>query len=240
MLQDKEMLQFCFTLNFDNMEEKVGLKLERKVRHAYGANTGAVCSKCGDEADGEELAKNIKSGQVMRCKECEGPIKPKIIFYGEKLDNNFTDVWDFLEDEAMGSLRQAMKASVLKMKNDLEKIRQEIRNVGEDEADKKDFVPDVLHNYPEPELVDGGGCDLLLILGPSMNQQPFCQIAGKTTKGCPQVYINTQNNIFNPCYDFHDLKNHPNRLFLQGKPEDVLSQLIKDIEWEKEYEEMKR
>ena len=100
------------------------------------------------------------------------------------------------------------------MKNDLEKMRHELKTSSWEE-NKKEFVPETLE-YPEPELIDNGGCDLLIILGPSVNQQPYCRVASKTTSGCPQVLINQDNNIFNYEYDFCDLLNFPNRLFLQG------------------------
>ena len=53
------------------------------------------------------------------------------------------------------------------MKNDLEKMRHELKTCSWEE-DKKEFVPETLE-FPEPELIDNGGCDLLIILGPSVN-----------------------------------------------------------------------
>ena len=100
------------------------------------------------------------------------------------------------------------------MKNDIEKMRHELKH-GSWEEDKAEFVPETLQ-HPDPEMIDGGGCDLLIIIGPSLNVQPYCRVANQTTKGCPQVVINQDNNVYNPEYDFEDLLNFPNRLFLKG------------------------
>ena len=72
--------------------------MKKKARFAYGLNKGAVCSKCGKKADEGELRKCIKSGQILKCEDCEGPVKPEINFIGEELTNNFKKVWQMIED----------------------------------------------------------------------------------------------------------------------------------------------
>ena len=46
LLQDKNILQINMTQNIDNLEEKVGLDMEKRVVQAHGANRGATCAKC--------------------------------------------------------------------------------------------------------------------------------------------------------------------------------------------------
>jgi NAD-dependent SIR2 family protein deacetylase len=55
------------TQNIDNLEEKAGLDMERRVVQAHGANKGAHCSVCKRDQDFIEYEKHYKSGKIMYC-----------------------------------------------------------------------------------------------------------------------------------------------------------------------------
>jgi NAD-dependent SIR2 family protein deacetylase len=65
-----------------------------KVVQAHGANVGAACSVCKKEYDRELLDQHIEDQKIFRCENlkengdeiCEGPIKPNIVFFGEKMN----------------------------------------------------------------------------------------------------------------------------------------------------------
>ena len=80
------------TQNIDNLEESAGFALDDIIQ-AHGANFGATCAKCKKASDREELHKGVSEGTVVRCKrgDCNGPIKPDIVFFGEQLPETFTD-----------------------------------------------------------------------------------------------------------------------------------------------------
>ena len=92
-------------------------------------------------------------------------------------------------------------------------MRHDIQQTGLPENEKTEFVPKSCGG-DLPEFIDNGGCDLLIVIGSSINQQPFCQIVKRTTKGCPQILINPENNRMNYCFDFENTYDYPNRLFL--------------------------
>jgi NAD-dependent histone deacetylase SIR2 len=56
---------------------------------AHGANFGAHCGKCGKDCDRAKLDNCIKEGKIMNCDKCDGPVKPKIVFFGEGLPHEF-------------------------------------------------------------------------------------------------------------------------------------------------------
>lgn len=72
-----------------------------------------------------------------------------------------------------------------------------------------------LYDFAEPPtpLFDDGGCDLMLIMGTSMAVHPFCATIMETSRKTPKVLINMENTRLN-AYDFDDLYNNPERLFL--------------------------
>jgi NAD-dependent SIR2 family protein deacetylase len=67
-LNKKDILQYNFTQNIDNLESRTALDME-KVIQCHGANIGAQCAKCKIEHDEKVLKKNISKQKVMRCKE---------------------------------------------------------------------------------------------------------------------------------------------------------------------------
>ena len=98
--------------------------MKNKVIQAHGANDGAICAKCQQDGDHLELKKAIKQGKILRCKLdffeeedteekdkdgklltkkvnrglCDGPIKPKITFFGESLPKEIYKAWEKIKD----------------------------------------------------------------------------------------------------------------------------------------------
>lgn len=50
MLFDRGLVKFYLTQNIDNLESKADFSPDQIIQ-AHGANTGAVCSVCGEEQD---------------------------------------------------------------------------------------------------------------------------------------------------------------------------------------------
>jgi len=93
MLHEKKLLFKNMTQNIDNLEEKTGIDMDMVIQ-AHGANRGAHCSKCKKKKDAEEMAAAIQKQEVLRCKECQGPVKPDITFFGEGLPAEFMEFMD--------------------------------------------------------------------------------------------------------------------------------------------------
>jgi len=67
MVYEKGIVAHYLTQNIDNLESKAGFT-EEEINQAHGANFGAICAKCGDDQDQDELKKFISKGEVMYCK----------------------------------------------------------------------------------------------------------------------------------------------------------------------------
>lgn len=77
-----------FTQNIDSLEIKAKVPKEKLV-HAHGNFLEAHCSECKKEHECALLKTHINEGKVLYCEDCKGPVKPKIIFYGEALPQDF-------------------------------------------------------------------------------------------------------------------------------------------------------
>ena len=104
----------------------------------------------------------------MKCKDCDGPVKPNIVFFGESLNPKFK--WGL-------------------------------------------------------ERTITGPCDLMLVIGTGLLVKPFNTVINQAKPDCPRVLINLENTVSGG-YDF-DTITHPERLFLQGKCDEVLEELCK-------------
>ena len=48
-----------------------------------------MCACCDKDQDRSVLEEKISNGEVMKCESCDGPVKPKIVFFGENLPEEF-------------------------------------------------------------------------------------------------------------------------------------------------------
>lgn len=90
---------------------------------------------------------------------------------------------------------------------------------------------------PEP-LFEDGGCDLMIVIGTALAVYPFSICPSEPTRDTPKVLINLQNTKEASGWDFEDLYNHPERLFLKGKCDDIIQSIVKDVGWISELEEL--
>lgn len=91
-LNHKDLLHLIFTQNIDSLELNAKIPKE-KIVFAHGNLSESHCSICNKEADHKLLTQHIQEGKILYCnsENCKGPVKPKVIFYGEKLDSKFFD-----------------------------------------------------------------------------------------------------------------------------------------------------
>ena len=85
MLHEKGLLSRYLTSNIDNLEESVNLP-DHLIYQSVGSNKDAVCASCDAQQNRETLLHSFRSNKVMYCykQDCKGPVKPKIVFFGDK------------------------------------------------------------------------------------------------------------------------------------------------------------
>eukprot|EP01059_Diplonema_ambulator_P001897 TRINITY_DN1156_c0_g1_i2.p1 TRINITY_DN1156_c0_g1~~TRINITY_DN1156_c0_g1_i2.p1 ORF type:complete len:362 (+),score=94.92 TRINITY_DN1156_c0_g1_i2:825-1910(+) len=86
-LNDDGRLLRCYTQNIDGLEDLTGLPRD-KCFHAHGNFRSAFCTKCYQNYKPEAIKPQVMAGEVPRC-DCEGIIKPTIVFFGENLPEAF-------------------------------------------------------------------------------------------------------------------------------------------------------
>lgn len=90
LLDRKKMLQKLFTQNIDCLERRAGVSGD-KVVEAHGSFATQRCIDCKTEFPDEEMMVAVESGDVPHCAvpECNGLVKPDIVFFGEQLPEVF-------------------------------------------------------------------------------------------------------------------------------------------------------
>lgn len=115
----------------------------------------------------------------MYCANCEGPIKPKITFFGEGLPAKFGEAYDHI---------------------------------------KKDSA------------------DLCIVMGTGLAVAPFngaAKIGDKDGNFMPRVLMNLENTAESG-YDFANPEKYPERLWLNGKCDDTIRTICKQLGWEED------
>lgn len=141
-----------------------------------------------DEIDDD---KKEESKVAKEKKKCDGPVKPNVVFFGEKMNPKFFWGWE------------------------------RITNL------------DINNHQPGkggPKW-DDGGCDLMITIGTGLAVFPFCATVNQPERGTPNVLINLQN-CESEGFDFEDIYERPERLFLQGYCDDVIKKIAKDVGWD--------
>ncbi|CAG9325031.1 unnamed protein product [Blepharisma stoltei] len=87
LLEDQGILLMCYTQNIDSLEKKAGLS-SKKLVQAHGNVDHSHCTSCKKDYPISELRQHMLSKQPAFC-ECGGTIKPDIVFFGEKLPQEF-------------------------------------------------------------------------------------------------------------------------------------------------------
>lgn len=88
MLQDKGLLLRHYTQNIDTLERIAGIDHEKLVE-AHGTFYSNHCVDCDKEYSMEWSKKEIFSDNVPTCTNCNGLVKPDIVFFGENLPERF-------------------------------------------------------------------------------------------------------------------------------------------------------
>ncbi|KAH6665531.1 DHS-like NAD/FAD-binding domain-containing protein [Halenospora varia] len=90
LLDEKFMLEMLFTQNIDCLERRAGVP-DEKVVEAHGSFATQRCIECKTEFPDDEMMKAVKSATVPHCivPQCNGLVKPDIVFFGEPLPERF-------------------------------------------------------------------------------------------------------------------------------------------------------
>lgn len=141
LMHEKGLLLRLYTQNIDCLERLAGIPGEIIVE-AHGTFHTSHCLSCNREYPLEWLRDRITAEPVPLCSDCNSPVKPDIVFFGERLPNRFFDL------------------------------------------SEEDFAR----------------CDLLLIVGTSLQVQPFAGLVDKVHNSIPRLLINLekcgQGNLF--------------------------------------------
>lgn len=133
LLHQKGLLLRLYTQNIDCLERLAGIPAESIVE-AHGTFHTSHCLSCNREYSLDWLRERIAAEPVPLCLDCNSPVKPDIVFFGERLPSRFFDL------------------------------------------SEEDFAR----------------CDLLLIVGTSLQVQPFAGLVDKVHNSIPRLLINLE------------------------------------------------
>jgi len=90
LLDEKFMLEKLFTQNIDCLERRAGVP-EQKIIEAHGSFATQRCIECQTAFPDDLMKKAVESGEVPHClvPQCNGLVKPDIVFFGESLPHAF-------------------------------------------------------------------------------------------------------------------------------------------------------
>ncbi|KAI6711636.1 hypothetical protein JHW43_005848 [Diplocarpon mali] len=90
LLGEKKMLKMLFTQNIDCLERQAGVP-EDKIIEAHGSFATQRCIECKTEYPDDEMKVAVEKGDVPHCMvpQCNGLVKPDIVFFGEALPESF-------------------------------------------------------------------------------------------------------------------------------------------------------
>ncbi|KAF3919639.1 hypothetical protein ABW20_dc0104861 [Dactylellina cionopaga] len=102
LLDKKGLLKLCWTQNIDTLERAAGVPGE-KLLEAHGSFASQRCIECKHPYPDDLMKQHIKADpvEIPRCidtPECNGLVKPDIVFFGEPLPNHFFESIAQLED----------------------------------------------------------------------------------------------------------------------------------------------
>lgn len=97
LVQDKGLLKRVYTQNIDTLERIAGVH-DKYIVEAHGSFANNHCIDCLKEVSGDivkECIYNRKEGsRVPLCPDCNGYVKPDIVFFGEGLPEKFFSSWE--------------------------------------------------------------------------------------------------------------------------------------------------
>eukprot|EP01084_Bolivina_argentea_P105291 188498_1 len=92
LLNDKGLLLRHYTQNIDGLEVLSGLP-ENKCIEAHGHYRSGTCLNCKKKYSSKYFSPQIMNNKIPKCTQnnCNGVIKPDVVFFGEGLPNKFFD-----------------------------------------------------------------------------------------------------------------------------------------------------
>lgn len=90
LISDKGLLLKLFTQNIDCLERAAGVPSD-KIVEAHGSFATQRCIECRTPYPDNLMREAVKEREVPHCSEsqCNGLVKPDIVFFGEALPENF-------------------------------------------------------------------------------------------------------------------------------------------------------
>lgn len=172
LLADKGVLLRCYTQNIDCLERRVGLPEDLLVE-AHGSFHTATCRECQRKFVGDEIRSHMVSGRVVRCAD---------IINGGDGDGHAspTDAvpkaGDVVASECGGT--QAPSSPC--------------RCPGIVKPDIVFFGESLPARFHELHKCDMESCDLLIVMGTSLQVQPFASLPHMVGPACPRLLINRE------------------------------------------------
>jgi NAD-dependent deacetylase len=91
-LEEQELLSGIVTQNVDNLHQKAG---SRTVFEIHGDHQHLQCLQCGMLEKVQE--EHYQSSGVPRCLQCDYPLKPNVVLFGEAV-RNLEEIESFIHD----------------------------------------------------------------------------------------------------------------------------------------------
>ncbi|XP_022107575.1 NAD-dependent protein deacetylase sirtuin-2-like isoform X2 [Acanthaster planci] len=90
LLADKRLLLRNYTQNIDTLERIAGVPGDLMVEAHGTFHTGHCIGDCGKEYTQQWMKDEIFADRLPKCTDCEGLVKPDIVFFGERLPVRFS------------------------------------------------------------------------------------------------------------------------------------------------------
>ena len=148
-------------------------------------------------------------------KDCSGPVKPNITFFGEDLPKDFFDAVDRIKDpleyeentKIFSSMGDSMKAELEALQDEIrsiipttpeeweqhEKQKKEKQEEAERKKEEEKRIDEERKKNPGKKKYQDGGCDLMIVIGTALAVSPFNTTVNRAKDGCPKVLFNLEN-----------------------------------------------
>lgn len=87
-LEERGMLEAVITQNIDRLHHKAG---SRHVVEVHGTIETGSCMRCATTYPLDRVKQLFDEEGVARCSECDGPVKPDVVLFGELLPEHAMD-----------------------------------------------------------------------------------------------------------------------------------------------------
>jgi len=196
LLHDHGVLRRVYTQNIDGLERQAGLP-PQKVIACHGSFDAAHCIECDAEADATEVRNAILGGQTPRCERCGGLCKPRIIFFGEPLGATFraAKAADLCVERDPRSAEEVAAAEAWAAELVKKDLRAGWGLLGEAELEayraEKARCEEARARAAAAVVVECA-CDLLLVLGTSLQVAPVSGLVDEVHWLTPRLLINRE------------------------------------------------